>query len=66
MKTETRAHANWAREFKQMLSRRWKEKLLALLLAYFFWNIVRERIQPTFKKQQDFIEQHGLKEQSGL
>jgi hypothetical protein len=66
MKTEKRARASWARELKLMFTRRWKEKLAALLLAYFFWNMVRERIYPSFKQQQDFIEQHGLKEQSGL
>jgi len=66
MKTETKARASWAQEFKAALTRRWMEKLAALVLAFFFWNMIKQQIHPTFKKQLDFVEQHGLKEQSGL
>jgi hypothetical protein len=66
MKTEKTSHAKWAHELKLACTRRWKEKLVALLLAFFFWNVIRERINPPTKRQQDFLQQHGLKEQSGL
>lgn len=66
MKKETTTRVSWGHELKLACTRRWKEKLAALVLAFFFWNMVKQQIHPTSKKQQDFIEQHGLKEQSGL
>lgn len=66
MKTEKTPHARWVLELKLACTRRWKEKLVALLLAFFFWNVIRERINPQVVRQREFIQQHGLKEQSGL
>lgn len=66
MRTETRQHVSWVREFRGILFRHWKEKAVALLLAFLFWNMVKQRVHPASQVQRDFIRQHGLLEQSGL
>ena len=39
---------------------------MALVIAFFFWYMVKQQIRPNFKQDQTFIEEHGLREQSGL
>lgn len=55
------AQRTWWQELRLMLTHRWKEKLVALILAFFFWNMVKAQIHPPIRRNQDFIEQHGLK-----
>ena len=32
---------NWGRRFKNMLTRNWREKLVAVLLAFLFWYMIK-------------------------
>ncbi len=57
---------SWGQRFNALFVHHWKEKLIALVLAFFFWNMSKQKIHPAAQKQKDFIQQHGLKEQSGL
>ena len=66
MRTETKQRVTWAQECRNIFFRRWKEKMVALVLAFFFWNMVKQRVHPAGQTQRDFIRQHGLLEQSGL
>jgi diadenylate cyclase len=60
-KPRPQPQALWAQELQSLIRRHWKEKLLALVLAFFFWNMVKAKIHPMGKAKQDFIQQHGLK-----
>jgi diadenylate cyclase len=60
-KPRPQPQALWAQELQSLVRRHWKEKLLALVLAFFFWNMVKAKIHPMGKAKQDFIQQHGLK-----
>ena len=66
MRTEKKQRATLAQELRAILSRHWKEKMAAVVLAFFFWNLVKQRVHPASQTQRDFIRQHGLLEQSGL
>jgi YbbR domain-containing protein len=47
-----------------LITRNWKIKLLALVLAFLFWHMVRSEIR--FTSQTSFTEEHSLKQSSGL
>jgi YbbR domain-containing protein len=47
-----------------MLVRNWEIKLLALLLAFLFWYMIKVQIASSF--QRTFTEDHSLKGTSGL
>ncbi len=66
MRTEKKQRVTWVQECKGIFFRHWREKMVALVLAFFFWNMVKQRVHPVGQAQRDFIRQHGLMEQSGL
>jgi hypothetical protein len=67
MKTnETNRPAAWEREAKEMFTRHWREKLLAGILAFFFWNMIKQQIRPMSGMPPDFVQQHGLQGATGL
>ena len=47
-----------------MVTRNWKVKLLAVVLAFLFWHIVRSEIRQS--PMPSFTEEHSLKQSSGL
>lgn len=49
---------NWVLRFKNMLTRDWREKLVAVLLAFLFWFMIKSqtsRPEPSWPPQQGFI-----------
>ena len=51
-------------EFRLMLLRNWKAKLLAVFLAFLFWHMIRNQIaEPPHRS---FIDRHSLKESADL
>jgi hypothetical protein len=59
------AHVTLARELRQSFSHNWKEKLGALVLAFFFWNMLKQKIDVPVR-QQEFIQQHSVQGAAGL
>lgn len=53
--------AVWPQELQALIRRHWKVKLLAVVLAFFFWNMVKTQIHPEPRTKQEFIQEHGLK-----
>lgn len=47
-----------------MLTRNWKIKLLALVLAFLFWHMIKNQI--TEPPSRSFIDRHSLKESADL
>jgi hypothetical protein len=66
MKTETKKRATWVQASSAVFTRNWREKAVAIVIAFFFWYMVKQQIHPGFKQDQTFIEEHGLRERSGL
>ncbi|MBL9116644.1 MAG: hypothetical protein JNJ83_16675 [Verrucomicrobiaceae bacterium] len=62
--TKTNPPANWPREVRLMVTRNWKVKLLAIVLAFLFWHIVKSEIRQL--PLPSFTEEHSLKQSSGL
>lgn len=62
---ETTKHVTWAKEFRNILTRHWREKILAVVIATLFWNMVRQQL-PTHNQQRDFIEEHSLGNAAGI
>ena len=62
---ETTKHVTWAKEFRSSLTRHWREKILAVVIATLFWNMVRQQL-PTHNTQRDFIEEHSLGNAAGI
>jgi hypothetical protein len=46
-----------------MFTRNWKAKLLALVLAFLFWQMVKGQIADPGRS---FVDKHSLRESSGL
>lgn len=38
---------SWGRRTKEILTRNWREKLLALVLAFLFWIMIKAQISNT-------------------
>lgn len=36
-------------QFKSLFIRNWREKLIAILLAFLFWFMIRSQIRPDFR-----------------
>lgn len=67
MKTNNKIlHATWVREFRAMTTRHWREKMLAVVVAFFFWNMVKQQIRTPNTRQRDFIEEHSLGNAAGI
>ena len=66
MKTETKKRATWVQASSAVFTRNWREKAVAVVIAFFFWYMVKQQMHPVVKQDQTFIEEHGLHGQSGL
>ena len=64
--TDTIQHATWAQEFRGVMTRHWRAKMLAVVVAFFFWNMVKQQIRPSTARQRDFIEEHSLGNAAGI
>ncbi len=58
--------ATWVQEFRGMMTRHWREKMLAVVVAFFFWNMVKQQIRPSMTRQRDFLEEHSLGNAAGI
>ena len=63
---ETTKHVNWAKEFRQAFSRHWREKILAVVIATLFWNMIKQQIRPTLNSPRNFLEEHSLGNAAGI
>ncbi len=52
------------REFRLMITRNWKMKLLACVIAFLFWHMVKNQISEP--PPRSFIDRHSLKESADL
>jgi len=48
------------------MTRHWRAKMLAVVVAFFFWNMVKQQIRPSTARQRDFIEEHSLGNAAGI
>ena len=65
MKSEMTQRATWLQAVSASLTRNWLEKSVAVVIAFFFWKMVKQQIHPV-STQQELIEEHGLRERSSL
>ena len=63
---ETTKHVNWGREFRLACTRHWREKILAVVIATLFWNMVKKEAQPDRDSHRNFIEEHSLGNAAGI
>ena len=63
MITKTTPLGNWAHRARLTFTRNWKAKLLALVLAFLFWQMVKGQIADPGRS---FVDKHSLRESSGL
>ncbi|MDB6137834.1 MAG: hypothetical protein JWO94_906 [Verrucomicrobiaceae bacterium] len=63
---ETTRPVTWVKAFRNALTRHWREKILAVVIATLFWNMIKQQIRPTRNSQRDFIEEHSLGNAAGI
>ena len=62
---ETTKHVNWAKEFRLAFTRHWREKILAVVIATLFWNMVKKEAHPA-NNTRNFLEEHSLGNAAGI
>ncbi len=56
-----------ARPLSRLITRRWKEKIAVVVLAFFFWNMIKQQIrEPRARDYSDFIREHSIQNAAGL
>ena len=65
-KNDTIQHATWAQEFRGMMTSHWRAKMLAVVVAFCFWYMVKQQIRTPTARQKDFIEEHSLGNAAGI
>lgn len=66
MKNEKKKHVIWAREIRGVFTRNWREKILAVVIAFFFWHMVKQQTRPLRSSQDEFLELHSLGKAAGI
>lgn len=63
---ETNKPVNWAKEFRLTFTRHWREKIIAVIIATLFWNMVKKEARPDRDAKRNFIEEHSLGNAAGI
>ncbi len=65
-KTKT-APLTWLHEFRVMTTRNWRAKLLAVVVAFFFWNMIKQQTRPqAMREREQLLEEHSLGSATGF
>ena len=62
---ETTKHVSWAKELRLSFTRHWLEKILAVIIATLFWNMVKKEAARN-NPSRTFIEEHSLGNAAGI
>jgi len=49
-----------------MMTSHWRAKMLAVVVAFCFWYMVKQQIRTPTARQKDFIEEHSLGNAAGI
>lgn len=67
MNSQNLSRRTWVEALSLRLTRHWKEKFAALVLAFFFWNMVKQQIRTMPRNRDtDMIRDHSIQDAAGF